>query len=164
MELERQGRAERFQRFSSLLENAGLRPALADLLSASDYRFIAIFRFNADRANAALFYDREHPDVLGVDEIPASATYCCFARDARGAFVTANALLDPRLTGHVAREHVQAYFGVPIMTPEGEILGTLCHYDLVPRDPEQIDLSLICEIASALEQGKHVPPYPVGAP
>jgi GAF domain-containing protein len=153
-------RSERFERFSSILGSAGLRPALADLLSATDYRFIAIFRFNQDRANAALFYDREQPDVVAVDEVPASATYCCFARDAKGAFVTADALADPRLTEHVAREQVRAYFGVPIMTPEGEILGTLCHYDVVPRDPEQIDLPLICEIASALEQGRLVPPYP----
>ncbi len=153
-------RAGRFAEFSKILASDGLRPALADLLSDTDYRFIAIFRFNGDRATAAVFYDRENPDVLRVDEVPAKATYCCYARDAKGAFVTANALLDARLEGHVAREHVQAYCGVPIMTPEGEILGTLCHYDLVPRDPAQIDLELICQIASALEQGDHVPPYP----
>ncbi|MFZ4285249.1 GAF domain-containing protein [Variovorax sp. HJSM1_2] len=153
-------RAARFAKFSRMLAAQGLRPALADLLMATDYRFIAIFRFNGDRATAAVFYDRENPAVLRVDEVPAKATYCCYARDAKGAFVTANALLDARLQGHVAREHVQAYCGVPIMTPEGEILGTLCHYDLVPRDPAQIDLELLCEIASALEQGAHVPPYP----
>lgn len=152
--------AERFACFYALLESSGVRAALADLLAATDYRFIAIFCFDGDRANATVFYDREAPEVLSVDEVPASATYCCFARDARGAFVTANALQDSRLTGHVAREKVQAYCGVPIMTPEGDILGTLCHYDLVPRDPSQIDIALMCEIASALEQGHHVPPYP----
>jgi GAF domain-containing protein len=155
--------SERFARFSAILGSSGLRPALADLLEYTDYRFIAIFRFNGERANAAVFVDRENPDVLSVDEVPASATYCCFARDARGAFVTANSMEDPRLVAHVAREHVRAYCGVPIMTPEGEILGTLCHYDLIPRDPAQIDLPLMCEIASALEQGGHVPPYPTTA-
>ena len=48
------------------------------------------------------------------------------------------------------------------MDASGEILGTLCHYDLVPRNPEQIDLELIIQVASALAQGGHVPPYPEG--
>ncbi len=160
MESSADGTKARFSAFTSILRSSGLRAALADLLAPTDYRFIAIFRFQGDRANAAVYYDRENPHVLTTDEVPASATYCSFARNDRGAFVTADAMQDERLAGHVAREHVRAYCGVPIMTPEGEILGTLCHYDLVPRDPSQIDLALMCEVASALEQGRHVPPYP----
>jgi hypothetical protein len=45
-------------------------------------------------------------------------------------------------------------------SPEGDVLGTLCHYDVVPRDSSQIDLALMCEIASALEQWQAVPDYP----
>lgn len=151
---------EAFARFSDTLEAAGLRAALAYLLGLTDYRFIAIFRFEDAKANAAVFYDRHNPAVLGVDEVPASATYCCFARDARGTFTTADAMLDPRLTGHAARETVRAYCGVPLMTSEGEILGTLCHYDLEPRDAGKIDLALMLQVASALVQRDLVPPYP----
>ena len=151
---------DRFSKFTATLQSVGLRAALAELLAATDYRFIAIFRFEDDRANAAVYYDRENPDVLAVDEVPASATYCCFAHRSHSPFVTEDAAQDPRLLDHAAREQVRAYCGVPIMTPEGEVLGTLCHYDLVPRDASQIDLALMCEIASALEQGRHVPPYP----
>ncbi len=133
---------------------------MADLLLPTEYRFIAIFRFNGDRANAAVFYDRENPDVLNVEEVPASATYCTFARAERAAFFTEDAMDDIRLKSHVAREHVRAYCGAPIITPEGEILGTLCHYDLVPRDPSQVDLALMCEICSAIEQRRLVPDYP----
>ena len=38
------------------------------------------------------------------------------------------------------------------MTPEGEILGTLCYYDQVPRDPAQLDLELMLRVASSLAQ------------
>jgi GAF domain-containing protein len=152
--------ADTFDTFSKTLGASGLRPALAYLLGLTDYRFIAIFRFQDGKANAAVFYDREQPDLLAAEEVPASATYCCYARDARGVFTTANALEDPRLTNHVAREVVQAYCGVPVMTAEGEILGTLCHYDLVPRDPAQIDLPLMLQVASLLAQRDLVPPYP----
>ena len=151
---------EAFAIFTRTLSAAGLRGALAYLLSLTNYRFIAIFRFQDGKANAAVFYDRANPQVLSAEEVPSTATYCCFARDSRGVFMTANSLVDPRLTEHAARDTVKAYCGVPVMTPEGEILGTLCHYDLVPRDPEQVDLPLMLQVASTLAQRNLVPPYP----
>lgn len=153
-------RAERFASFTSVLDARGLRAALAELLMATDYRFIAIFRFEGERANAAVFFDRENPQVQAIDEVPSSATYCVFARSSRSEFATDDAMADARLVDHVAREQVRAYCGVPIMTPEGEVLGTLCHYDLVPREASQIDLALMCQVASTLEQRGAVPPYP----
>jgi GAF domain-containing protein len=152
-----------FHDFQQRLSASGLRPALADLLQRTDYRFLAIFRFQEGRATAAAFVDRAHPEQAWTDEVPANATYCCYVRDARGAFTTADALADPRLVGHPARESVQAYHGVPIMTPEGEILGTLCHYDTQPRDPAQIDLELMVKVAAFLAREDHVPPYPDAA-
>lgn len=149
-----------FTRFSQLLREDGLRPALAYLLGLTDYRYIAIFKFKNGMSTAAVFYDRDNPEVLRTDEVPESATYCCFVRDEKGIFTTADALHDPRLTSHIARDAVQAYCGVPILTPEGEILGTLCHYDTVPRYPEQIDIELMLQVASALNQTNSVPDYP----
>jgi hypothetical protein len=149
-----------FHQFTEIVANAGVRPALAYLLSLTDYRYIAIFRRRGDKATAAVYYDRDNPDVLRVDEVPASATYCSLASADKALFTTANALEDPRLTLHPARRAVQAYWGVPVMTPEGHILGTLCQYDDVPRDPSQVDFELMIEVASTLEQKGLVPPYP----
>ncbi|MEO8124986.1 MAG: GAF domain-containing protein [Burkholderiales bacterium] len=163
MEFTARQTAERFKRFSSILSASGLREALADLLGPTDYRFIAIFRFDGDWANAAVFYDRANPDVRTLDAVPARATYCNFARKSRVPYITDNAPLDDRLVDHVARQQVQAYCGVPILTPEGEFLGTLCHYDVVPRDASQLDLALLCEVCSALEQSNLVPPYPAAS-
>jgi GAF domain-containing protein len=151
---------ERFTRFSAILSTDGLRSALADVLVDTDYRYIALFRLNGDLASSAVFYDRFQPDVLLAPEVPATASYCAFTRDTKQPFVTANSLVDSRLDDHVSRESVRGYFGIPILTPEGEFLGTLCHYDVVPRDPTQVDMALMCEIASAVEQGGHVPPPP----
>jgi GAF domain-containing protein len=153
--------AEHFQRFSEILGANGARDALAYLLSLSDYRFIGIFRFQDGKANAAIHYDRENPSVMNATEVPDTATYCCYVRDGNGVFTTANALTDARLEQHPARETVLAYCGVPVMDPSGNLLGTLCHYDLVPRDPAQLDMELLLQAAVALEQGDHVPPYPV---
>jgi GAF domain-containing protein len=160
MDFSSQQTDEGFSRFASVLRSEGLRSALASLLLRTDYRFIAIFRFQGDNANAAAFYDREHPETAGTQEVPAGATYCAFARDSGDAFITADAMTDPRLAAHVSREQIRAYCRVPIVTPDGAFLGTLCHYDVVPRDPSQVDLALMCQVASALEQGRYVPQYP----
>ena len=151
---------ESFDRFSAILRARGVRESLAFLVGLTEYRFIGIWRFRNGRADAAVHYDRENPTVLRAQAVPDTATYCCYVRDSKGVFMTAHALLDPRTADHPAREAVSAYCGVPIMDASGEILGTLCHYDLVPRNPEQIDLELIIQVASALAQGGHVPPYP----
>jgi GAF domain-containing protein len=149
-----------FAGFSRVLADRGARDALAYLLGLSEYRFIGVFRFKDSKANAAIHFDRDNPDVMSANEVPGSATYCCYVRDSKGAFMTAHAIADPRLAEHAARTVVQAYCGVPIMDPEGQVLGTLCHYDLVPRDPAQLDMELLVRVASALQQGNHVPPYP----
>jgi GAF domain-containing protein len=149
-----------FAEFSRILQASGVRDALGYLVGLSDYRFIGIFRFQAGMAAAAVHYDKADPSVLRSAEVPDTATYCCFVRDTGGVFTTANALTDARLQGHVAREAVQAYCGVPVMDAEGRLLGTLCHYDVVPRDPDQLDLQLLLQVASALAYGHHVPPYP----
>ena len=149
-----------FAEFARLLSAQGIRPALAYVVGLSEYRFIGIFRFQDGKATAVVHVDREHPEQLTTDEVPDTATYCCFVRDSKGAFTTADAMHDARLETHVARSVVKAYCGIPVMDPEGELLGTLCHYDLVPRDPESLDLPLLLRVASALEQSGQVPPYP----
>lgn len=146
--------------FTTTLRDRGLRNALATLLQRTDYRFIGLWRFEDGRARAAVHYDRENPDLLTSDEVPASATYCSRIHRSARPFATADARSDQRLLEHPARDSVLSYCGVPVMDDMGQVLATLCHYDLVPRDPEQIDLELMVNVAGMLAAGKHVPPYP----
>ena len=149
-----------FEQFQAVLATSGVRDALAYLAGLTDYRFIGIWRFQDGKADAAVHFDKENPDTLRAQAVAETATYCCYVRDSKGVFKTAHALLDPRTEGHPAREAVPTYCGVPVMDSGGMLLGTLCHYDVVPRDPEQINLELMFAVASALAQGGHVPPYP----
>ncbi len=64
--------------------------------------------------------------------------------------MTANTMLDARTVEYPKRETLASYCGLPILDSEGRILGTLCHYDVMPRDPEQIDLSLMLSVAVTL--------------
>lgn len=148
-----------FADFVVTLKSKDLRSALAGLLKRTDYRFIGIWRFEDGKANAVVHYDRENPTVTTAAEVPENATYCCYVRETGKPFKTPNALIDERLAAHPARTQVQTYCGVPVMDSAGTILGTLCHYDVVPRDPAQVNIELMLSVASYLALGGHVPPY-----
>ncbi|AVO49048.1 hypothetical protein C6568_07110 [Melaminivora suipulveris] len=149
-----------FSDFALTASAAGVRTALAEVLALTDFRFIGIWRFQGGRANAAVHYDRLQPEVLAAEEVAETATYCCYVKQSGAPFKTAHALVDERLTTHPAREAVAAYVGVPVMDSQGTIIGTLCHYDLQPRDVRQVDTALMLMIASYLTLNDLVPPYP----
>jgi|GEM_PF-3518119 len=149
-----------FDTFSNLLATQGIRAALHSVLRQSDYRFIGIFRFRNGKATSAVHVDRMDLDDLQAATVDEAATYCTFVRDAAAPFVTVDATRDPRTAGHDARAVVRAYAGIPIVALDGEFIGTLCHYDLEPRRPEQLDLSLLLRVAGALARSGQVPPYP----
>jgi GAF domain-containing protein len=155
------GTGKAFARFDELLREGSIREALEYLVGLSDYRFISIFRFQDGQATSVVHFDKQNPSVEQADEVPDTATYCSFVRDKNGAFATLDAGADARTAGHVARTFIAAYCGVPILTPEGELIGTLCHYDTVPRDPDQLDLELLLQVSSALARSGKVPTYPV---
>ena len=111
------------ERFTDILAASGAREALAYVVGLSNYRFIGIFRFKNGRANAAIHYDRENPEVMSATEVPDTATYCCYVRDSKGIFTTVDASSDGRLTQHPARDAILAYCGVPILEPDGHLLG-----------------------------------------
>ncbi len=148
-----------FEQFSRTLQTDGLRAGLRFLLERTDYRFIGIFRFKDGEARAVVHFDREQPAQLTSDVVPDTATYCCYVRDSAGSFTTVDSLADARTEGHPAREVVRAYCGIPVITPEGELLGTLCHYDEVPRDPAQVDLELMLQVCALLARSGQVPAY-----
>lgn len=151
-----------FADFVVTLRSDGLRPALAKLARRSDFRFIGIWRFKDGKANAAVHFDREDPSVETASEVADTATYCCYVRESGEPFKTPNAMVDERLARHPARQAVLSYSGVPVLDNAGQVVGTLCHYDLVPRDTSQVDIPLMLSVASYLSLGGHVPPYPEG--
>jgi GAF domain-containing protein len=152
--------AESFKKFHDVFQADGARAALSELLALTDYRYIGIWRFQDGRSAPALHFDREHPAETRIADVPESATYCTLVRDEKKPFATADSLRDARLAGHPAREVVRTYCGVPLMDSAGTVLGTLCHYDLVPRDPEQINIELMLMVSSFLALKGHIPAYP----
>jgi GAF domain-containing protein len=152
--------ASAFAKFVVTHRTQGLRAALATLVKMTDYRFIGLWRFQDGKANAVVHYDREDPSKTTTQEVPDTATYCCFVRDTKAPFKTPNALIDERLASHSAREQVTTYCGVPVMDSLGNVLATLCHYDVVPRDPDQVNFELMLMVAAYVANNGNLPPYP----
>ena len=151
---------EKFEKFNGILDGEGIRASLVYLLGLTDYRFISIFRFDGDKVRSVVHYDVDAPQVLATEEEAIDSTYCCYVRDTQGLFTTANAFLDDRLGDHAKRPTLSAYCGYPVMDSEGRVEGTLCHYDVVPRDPGQIDMELMLLVCSAIQQRGKIPAYP----
>jgi hypothetical protein len=149
-----------FNVFANLLQSDGIRAALYAVLRRSDYRFLSIFRFQGGMATSCVHIDRENLLDAQAAEVADTATYCSYVRERQQPFSTGDARVDPRTVGHPARDVVLAYCGVPIMESDGTLIGTLCHYDVVPRDPETLDLALLLQVSSALARSGVVPPYP----
>jgi diguanylate cyclase (GGDEF)-like protein len=75
---------------------------------------------------------------LDVAETPREMAFCAHAiLHPDSPLAVPDATRDPRFRDNglvTGAPHLRAYLGVPLVTPEGQALGTLCVLDRVPRD------------------------------
>lgn len=85
--------------------------------------------------------------VQGLDcrETPRSDAFCSYTIQQRAPFLVADAEADPRFRMNPlvrGAPNIRAYLGVPLNTPDGYNLGSLCAIDRIPRSfsPKEIEL------------------------
>ncbi len=128
----------------SILNEGGINDALAFLNKRVDHRFSAIYRLDGSNLRMVHFYDREGTDqpleVLKV--VPFKHSLCHLAvRD--GEFDTQDARLDPEVSPSGFRRVMISYVGFPLVKPNGELYGTFCHFDLVPREVSEEEIEFL---------------------
>ena len=89
---------------------------------------------------------------IGLDatEGPRCTSFCTHAIDRDTPLVVRNALEDPFFHDHPAvlgEPFVRFYAGVPLRTPDGYNIGTLCAVDYAPRDMSPLQLAVLQDLA-----------------
>jgi hypothetical protein len=146
--------SERFRDVVEAMDYAmaarGAHGVLAFLNSRVPHRFTGIYRLDPPMLRSVRLFDRENPRLeVGVDA-PMRETYCSIVGAAAEPFTTPDAASDARLDAHPARESTLAYCGVPLVGADGMPLGTLCHFDLVPRPVPHGEIPVLLAAASLL--------------
>ena len=83
---------------------------------------------------------------LDVTELPRQVSFCGHVVADDAAMVVADTLLDARFVDnpHVTGDpHIRYYAGVPLRSPEGFVLGSLCAIDHVPRETTSAQLEAL---------------------
>ncbi|MDQ6842654.1 MAG: GAF domain-containing protein, partial [Actinomycetota bacterium] len=85
-------------------------------------------------------------------ETPLSHSFCQHVVTAREPVIVTDAREDSRFIGNLAIRDlgVIAYLGVPLITAEGQAIGTLCVIDHKPRIWTDDEISLVSDIAAAV--------------
>jgi GAF domain-containing protein len=142
--------AEAISQLNRILDQEGVRAAVAYLNSLTEHRFTSLYQFQGDTLHNVIFFDRQNPTVTHSDDIPVMASYCVFVRDAQAKFITHDSGKDERVQHHPKRDVVQSYCGVPLLGPDGAMFGTICHFDFLPGRVADIDVALLETMAYLL--------------
>jgi serine phosphatase RsbU (regulator of sigma subunit) len=78
--------------------------------------------------------------------------FCYFPIGMNGPFIVADAEKDPRTTGHpaIGPWGVGAWAGFPIVSPDGQPIGSMCVIDVSPRDWKPAELETLGALARAV--------------
>lgn len=134
----------------SELQQGGLRRGLQFLNAPIEHRYTAVYRLSNGMLRNVELCDKEgeiKPEFL--EEVPLNDSFCQFVlRD--GLFQTSNTSDDRRLDGHKYQGVLMSYHGVPVLDSQGELFGTLCHFDALTRPLSDEDFELLQAAARML--------------
>lgn len=136
--------------FANTLKTRGAPAALGYLNSGVPHRFSAVYRLFDDGFQNVLLADKQGettPDFLNV--IPFEVSFCQFVLG-DGFFCTDDSATDRRLDGHPYQGVMASYCGVPIVGDAGELIGTVCHFDLAQHSLIEEEFGLLEGAGQAL--------------
>jgi len=87
---------------------------------------------------------------LDVSETPRDISFCTHAIQHDAPMIVHDALLDLRFRDNplvVGGPMIRFYMGVPLRTPDGQNIGTLCAIDRQPRTPSADQMALLQDLA-----------------
>lgn len=91
---------------------------------------------------------------LDTSETPRSVAFCDYAIQQDKAFIVTDATKDPRFSQNplvTGAPHIRFYAGMPVREPTGFKIGTLCIIDDKPRELSELDLDILRNLATMIE-------------
>ena len=131
----------------SALEADGLAGAARELNQRVPHRYTGIFLKDGPSLRNVALFDKQTPSPVLWPPFPMGNSFCSMIIGSGDPLAIASADADARegVRNHPAARIVQAYCGVPLINPEGEVLGTLCHFDeqATAREMDLVELLTI---------------------
>jgi GAF domain-containing protein len=131
-----------FSEVKQCFEAGDLLAGLRCLNSHTPHRFTAMYLVSDEFCRNMFGIDKMDPSVTALPDVPGTASYCAFTRRRGKTLAFADAMEVPEFNNHPARAEVRSYCAVPLVDSEGNIFGTVCHfdYDVLPISDETVDL------------------------
>lgn len=126
-----------------VLADEGVHAALAFLNARAPHRFTGIYRLDSPTLRSVSLFDRSNPLLQVGADAPLRETYCSITGQGGAHFSTPDSRSDEGLEDHPARDSTLSYCGVPLLDESGKAIGTLCHFDLVPRPVPDSEVALM---------------------
>lgn len=124
-----------FDRITALVRNALNVPMAAVSLMDGDRQW---------------FKSRQGLDVC---ETARDISFCTHTIGGRDPMIVRDARQDDRFRDNplvLGEPHVKSYLGAPLMSPDGYNIGALCAIDVVPRDFDPAQVSLVSQLAGVV--------------
>ncbi|HUR00554.1 MAG TPA: hypothetical protein VM166_13965 [Gemmatimonadaceae bacterium] len=119
--------------FAPELADQNIRALLSHLNGLTAHRFTGVYRFEHGWVVSVALWDRENPATeLGAD-VKMKESYCWLTGISDTSYIIEDAVADPRLAKHAARDEVRSYIAVLLRDKWQTPWGTLCHFDFNPR-------------------------------
>lgn len=120
------------EKFNAILRTESLWGAMRWLNDRVPYRFTAIFAFSGDTLHNVCLVDNEDSNVTHCPDQAIGDSYCIYIQRSGEPFSVEDAMVDSRVDGHPKRRSYHCYYGIPLLGPDGSLLGTVCHFDRAP--------------------------------
>ena len=140
-----------FDAMTAALEAGDLSAALKVLNDRVVQRYSAVYRTTPERRleNVAFVDKLQLPYPEHLLAVPYGMSFCQFTF-AEGEFRTSDSSMDPRLDGHPYKGLVNSYHAVRIVDDDGEITGSVCHFDMDAGPLDDEDFVLLQRAARVL--------------
>lgn len=141
---DRQGaRGDLVAHCTAVLGSEGVLAVLGVLNRRTPYRFTALDRFDTACAQNVQLFDDNWAGPPAAVTGPLHESFTATVIQTRSPLCVRHATPSMNLAGLQARTTVQAYCGVPVRDRCGAVIGTLCHFDVEPRDVPDGEMSVL---------------------